>query len=441
MAQSGPSELPTTVVPDLPVDMTAPNGQLTGKNNEASELGAVRMGAFALVREVRVELSRNNLQLDLEPGPTDNQTLLPEAHFKLFMREARQYPLLSAEQEVALGRQVQVGLKAKEHLKIDKNSEETQAADEALIKEGDEAKRKLLLANLRLAGKEARSIYFKHPVAHEYGLMDVCQEGLMGLYEAVDKFDPEQGKPFALHAVPYIKGAIHRALENKGNVIRLPVRIHDSLRAIGKMERTGASDQEIMSTLGISQEILDRRRANRFLGEALASLDVVVQDIRSEQEFDTIEDPQKEDPGEDIYDNPVLQALRPLLSFLELGIMTKIMQGKELSDAEKRQKARLDSLFEHPAVWARLRRLYPEAQVGKDWRDSAACINDAEIFSHPNIYRRQKVIPICGGCAVRAQCSQHLIEHRPEKGRWAGGYTGDNIAKMSRRRKSGIDRR
>jgi len=426
--------------------------QINSQETNGAKTVAPNAEGFTLVQEVAIDLvdapsggsadSDNNKHLDLEPD-SNQQMLLPEAHFQLFMRQARRYPRLSAEQEVALGRQVQAGLQAKERLKVDKTSVEARAADEALARAESEAKHKLLLANLRLAGKQALSIYFKNPVAHAYGLMDLCQEGLIGLHKSIEKFDPESGKPFALHAVPYIKGNIYRALENQGNAIRLPVWMHDSLRRLRKMEQAGASDQEILAELGISQTTLDSRRVIRPLGEPPVSLDKVVfspPDKHGEQELSKVEDPSAEDAYDPDYDSPLLRELKSLLSFSELGIMTKIMQGKELSDVEIRQKIRLDSLFEHPAVWARLRRLYPEAQTGSDWRDAAACIGYAEIFSHPHTYRKQKVIPICGGCAVRAQCRQHLVERRPEKGRWAGGYTRDNLTKMKRRRQSGISR-
>ena len=121
-----------------------------------------------------------------------------------YYRQISRSTLLSAEQEIALGRRIQAG--------------DAKAAAE------------LAEANLRLVVKVARK--FRHP---DLTLADLVQEGNLGLMEAVQKFDPDKGCRFSTYACWWIRQAISRAIANKGRTIRLPVHINELLSKYRKL--------------------------------------------------------------------------------------------------------------------------------------------------------------------------------------------------------------
>ncbi len=122
----------------------------------------------------------------------------------LYYKQISQGPLLSAAEEIELGRRVQQGDK--------------------------EARARLAEANLRLVIKIARQFRFSR-----LPLADLVQEGNMGLLEAVEKFDPDKGCRFSTYACWWVRQAITRAIANKGRVIRLPVHINDLLHRYRKL--------------------------------------------------------------------------------------------------------------------------------------------------------------------------------------------------------------
>jgi RNA polymerase primary sigma factor len=136
----------------------------------------------------------------------------------LYMADVKQYPLLDAEQEVALAQQYTRGNVAARQLHDSSDlSASEQRALEAEVDEGRQARRRLIRCNLRLVVS----------MASKYSglglpLIDLVQEGNIGLMQAVDRYDPERGFRFATYAGWWIKQAIRRGLNNKGRLVRLP---------------------------------------------------------------------------------------------------------------------------------------------------------------------------------------------------------------------------
>ena len=149
---------------------------------------------------------------------------------RMYLKEIGKVPLLSAEEEIELAKNMEAGAVAKEKIAILKSREENATEEElAEIKEeiknlqkdldaGDEAKKRLAEANLRLVVSIA-----KRYVGRGMLFLDLIQEGNLGLIKAVEKFDYRKGYKFSTYATWWIRQAITRAIADQARTIRIPV--------------------------------------------------------------------------------------------------------------------------------------------------------------------------------------------------------------------------
>jgi RNA polymerase primary sigma factor len=174
-----------------------------------------------------------------EAGPSyaiDDMAIMTGDTLGLFLRDIRRHPLLTAAEEIELAKR---------------------------IERGDlEAKERMVNSNLRLVVSLAKKYQ-----GHELALLDLIQEGILGLIRASEKFDWRKGYKFSTYATFWIRQAIQRGLANQGRTIRLPVHIGQRERKIARAERELAvelermpTDEEIARRADISMRELEETR-------------------------------------------------------------------------------------------------------------------------------------------------------------------------------------
>ena len=221
------------------------------------------------------EIERELLEEELDLG-AETEDLVPDSvdmtePLKIYLKEIGRIPLLTAEEELELGRQ---------------------------IAEGDtEARRKMEEANLRLVVAVA-----KHYAGKGMQFMDLIQEGNIGLMRAVEKFDYTKGSKFSTYAVWWIKEAILRALDSQSREIRVPVRVAQNMNKISKTERKmeqtlgrEVAAEEIAKELHMTTEEVERMQS--YIKNPV-SLETPVGDEEKSNLEDFIEDTQEPTPEE-----------------------------------------------------------------------------------------------------------------------------------------------
>src|SRR3954452_25452032 len=162
---------------------------------------------------------------------------------QLFLNEIGRHRLLTPEEEIELAKRIERGDLG--------------------------AKDRLVNSNLRLVVSIAR----KYRTAGELSLLDLIQEGILGLIRAAEKFDWRKGFRFSTYATLWIRQAIQRGLADRGRTIRLPANVAQRERTIGRVERELAaklgrdpSDREVADAAGLSiDQVVELRDVSRVV--------------------------------------------------------------------------------------------------------------------------------------------------------------------------------
>jgi RNA polymerase primary sigma factor len=175
---------------------------------------------------------------------------------QLFLNEIGRYPLLTAAEEVELAKRIERG--------------------------DAKAKEQMINANLRLVVSIA-----KHYQGHGLALIDLIQEGIIGLIRAAEKFDWRKGFKFSTYATWWIKQAVQRGVANKARTIRIPVHVVEREQKVLRAERELVAQNERTPT---DEELAERSKLSlkhvkevRAAARAVASLDKPVGDEESAQ--------------------------------------------------------------------------------------------------------------------------------------------------------------
>ncbi|MBL7501002.1 RNA polymerase sigma factor [Frankia sp. CNm7] len=159
---------------------------------------------------------------------------------RMYLREIGRVPLLNAAQEVELSKRVEAGLFAEHKLETGEDLDPNLLRDlKLLVRDGEAAKQQLVSANLRLVVSVAKKYSGRGMT-----LLDLVQEGNLGLIRAVEKFDYAKGYKFSTYATWWIRQAIGRALADQARTIRIPVHVVEQINKITRLQR------QLVSTLG-----------------------------------------------------------------------------------------------------------------------------------------------------------------------------------------------
>jgi RNA polymerase primary sigma factor len=227
---------------------------------------------------------------DITPGVKERTSYDADTAIKLYLREIGQVKLLTPQEEIELA---------------------------AKIKKGDKkAREDMIKANLRLVVK----------IAHDYEglglpLLDLINEGNIGLMKAVERFDPAKGGKLSTYGSWWIKQSIKRALANQSKTIRLPVHLVDK---ISKMRRTAMrlqeefgrepTDDELGEELGISASRVSQLRTAAIRP---ASLDAPIGDDESNNFAEVVQDENAFTPYEELEDKTVTRMLQEMIKTLD----------------------------------------------------------------------------------------------------------------------------
>jgi RNA polymerase primary sigma factor len=224
------------------------------------------------------------------PEPVERQPYDSHTAFNLYLREIGQTPLLTPQEEIRLARRIRRG---------------DRGAREHMIK-----------ANLRLVVKIARDY-------EGYGLplLDLINEGNIGLIKGVERFNPAKGAKLSTYAAWWIKQSIKRALANQSKTIRLPVHVVDKLF---HMRQAAMKLHEVLGREPSDEELADElqmpvRRVKRLRTASLtpASLEAPLGDDDTSRVGDIVKDEKAETPYERLEEKTNVALIRELVGTLD----------------------------------------------------------------------------------------------------------------------------
>jgi RNA polymerase primary sigma factor len=231
-----------------------------------------------------------------------------------YLHEIGLVPLLNAAQERELSQAIEAGRAAQQQLDAGKRGVELKRA----VREAARARDRFIRANLRLVVSIAR----RYPLPPGMDLLDLIQEGNLGLEHAVEKFDWRKGFKFSTYATFWIRQAIGRALDQKANLVRLPSERSAQLRAALR-DVTGEGDE------------LDAELANLHRLATPTSLDRTVGDDGEQELVDLLPDAVP-GPEQIVVDAMHEQMVTGLLDNLDSRSRVAVEQRFGLTDGQKR---------------------------------------------------------------------------------------------------------
>ncbi|MBQ9449504.1 MAG: RNA polymerase sigma factor RpoD [Acholeplasmatales bacterium] len=259
--------------------------------------------------EMDVDVDEEPDLANVEEVDISNYDVLPTSvkvddPVRMYLKEIGKIPLLTLDQEKLYSEQVVIGRKAREQLEkieaeqnYDSISAEEYEKLEEQVELANHAKDMLVNANLRLVVSIAKKY-----ASRGLQLLDLIQEGNMGLIKAVDKFDYEKGFKFSTYATWWIRQGIARAVADQARTIRIPVHMVETINKLVRVQRQlvqelsrEPNDDEIAERMGISVEKVQQIRK---IAQEPISLEAPVGEEEDSSLGDFISDPGALDPYE-----------------------------------------------------------------------------------------------------------------------------------------------
>jgi len=205
---------------------------------------------------------------------------------RLYLEDVGRHDLLTKDDEVRLAQAIEAGVAARAELEAAKKLTPTQRRHlRRAIRGGEEAHRQFVNSNLRLVVSIAKKYQ-----SSGLPLLDIVQEGNLGLIHAVDKFDWRKGFKFSTYATWWIRQAIQRGIANSARVIRLPVHAGDMLTALLKLRAS------LEGSLGRTPTLAE------LAGEAELPLEKVVEVLRYAVDTVSLDEPVRDDGDAELGD-------------------------------------------------------------------------------------------------------------------------------------------
>ncbi|GAB2969397.1 sigma-70 family RNA polymerase sigma factor [Saccharothrix stipae] len=292
-----------------------------------------------LDRQVGNETTSTSAELDLDAqGPAADLV-------RVYLNGIGKTALLTAADEVELAKRIEAGVFAQHKLETHPDlPDERQRELRALIRDGHVAKNHLLEANLRLVVSLA-----KRYTGRGMPLLDLIQEGNLGLIRAVEKFDYTKGFKFSTYATWWIRQAITRGMADQGRTIRLPVHLVEQVNKLARIKRDlhqqlgrEATNEELAKESGLSPEkvvdLLDHARDP-------VSLDMPVGTEEDAPLGDFIEDSDATDAESAVISGLLQDDLRRVLATLDPREQSVIRLRYGLEDGQPRTLDQIGKQF------------------------------------------------------------------------------------------------
>ena len=242
------------------------------------------------LEEYGIQITDDNLDLEMDNLYDEIIKEIPTGdHVKLYLKDIGKFPLLSLEEEIELAKK---------------------------MSEGDEvAKQRLSEANLRLVVSIAKKY-----IGRGMQLLDLIQEGNLGLMKAVEKFDYQRGYKFSTYATWWIRQAITRAIADQARTIRIPVHMVETIHKQAKITRTLLQElgrdpypSEIAERMGISEaRVIEIQK----IAQDPVSLETPVGEEDDSHLGDFIQDDNARSPGDIVTQTMLREQLNSVLSTL-----------------------------------------------------------------------------------------------------------------------------
>jgi RNA polymerase primary sigma factor len=253
---------------------------------------------FVALRDVGITIREDSNDALAATALSKDELVHVSDPVRMYLQEIGRFPLLTPQQEVELAMQMEAGARADEKLEA---KEELPTAERVILeragRSADRARKRLVEANLRLVVSIAKKY-----VGRGLVLLDLIQEGNLGLIRAVEKFDYRKGFKFSTYATWWIRQAVTRALADQARTIRVPVHMVETINKLARAQRTLMQDLNREPTIEeIANEMEmepDRVSELRRIAQDPVSLEMPLGEEEDSTLGDFVEDTDAEVPVE-----------------------------------------------------------------------------------------------------------------------------------------------